>query len=283
MCGEDYRPNWIDTGTMCRDRSNTPEPTGLGTDRYPADTSIAGPLQHVDSCVDDDEDMDSRVDSGWEGEFSCENIPPAPPPQTTYSLHVYQLARAYHRTNSIVGRRTVTQHVNAAVRIWRSAGVLLTPIYHQMIGSTETTELLGANNSLDEGDGAAYRIRLQQSDEMSRLSRYKHHSRDLAVFFVNFPGDGKADPRRHQVYVNSDPPLTYGSNPVGRTVAHELGHVFLNIYAIARSARSRSRHPHRHSNFDSGLMSNPPGNTSIDEDEAEAACRWVRQNLTSRP
>jgi hypothetical protein len=230
MCSERCGPDWIDNGTMCRQRSPVPRPVGA----VALEQSI------------------SR--SG-----------------RTYVLHVFQFTRYSHGSAHVIsGDNPIHDHVEAAVRIWRAAGVNLRPIYYFRFDSARTTELLGTNNSLDEGPGSIGDERLQTSVEMPRLAQLKPNWWDLAVFFVDFPGESEADAERHQVYINCEPPVAGLADvpaQVGRTVAHELGHIFLQ------------RLGRWHSDFRSGLMQEPCDDVSITSGEAGEARRWVRDNL----
>jgi hypothetical protein len=166
----------------------------------------------------------------------------------------------------------IWRHVQAAVAIWRAVGINLSPIFHAVIDPGQTTILLGPNNMLDEGDGAIYRYRLQNSEEMQRLWDWRenrwHNGGDLAAFFVDID-ISKADPDRLQVYVCNDP--GFYSFPVpGRALAHELGHILM--IDVGRD----------HEDFRSGLMVPDDSRTEINDHEASIARAWVRRNLTAR-
>ena len=74
---------------------------------------------------------------------------------------------------------------------------------------------------------------------------------------VDIVGEAESDPERRQVYIDENPTVGVFNHPsiVGRTVAHELGHIFLSdlahdryiagerAYAYAQETRSAGRTP----------------------------------------
>ena len=252
-CSERCGPNWIDDGTMCRQRSPAPGPTGAEIrPAFALPSQIPHYLQLVGS-------------------------------RYRYRLNVYQFAtRVRARPDGtgtvIVGRSMIWRHVREAVRIWRATGVFLDPVFHAPIDSRQETALLEANNQLDyPAEGESDRERLSNSEEMDSLWRWRedrwHNGSELAVFFVDLSaGPSRADPERRQVYVDVDPGSASVFGPpefvVGRVVAHELGHIFLQaLPGRAHDLRSR-------------LMDPPHDSVAIDNVEAEVARTWVRTHLT---
>jgi len=120
---------------------------------------------------------------------------------------------------------TARAHVEAAVGIWRNAGVDFKPVYRN-IGGEDLKSILGDDKKLTVFYGEADRDSGEWQDRQ-RVQGLKPNKDSFAVVFARttFMGFGgtRADPERNQTYIDED----VQNAPPGRTVAHELGHLLL--------------------------------------------------------
>jgi hypothetical protein len=165
----------------------------------------------------------------------------------------------------------VTKNVDAAVAIWKKAGIILSPTI-KSLSKNETITLLGKDEeikmflSCDEGDFYPKDLEVRK-----RLSEIKPNQRGLAVFF------GKAqrtqsDPDLLQVYINYDP----NKGTPGLTVAHEIGHLFFGAGHVGGDARVSCSDPSTQFNrppvmITSPLMRSPQSSSNINYQDATIA------------
>lgn len=152
-------------------------------------------------------------------------------------------------------------HIKRAVEIWSKAGVTFEPKVEHIKGD-RIKELLGADSKLQSYAGEADRDEELGRSERSSLAKLKPNPKSLGVFILDSDWMSKADSDLFQVYINigSDPSQT----PVGRTVAHEIGHLLLGG-------------GHK---WKSGLMGDGAGffpSVDIDKDEAAKAMKRAAQ------
>ncbi|QHO72332.1 hypothetical protein ACH79_06525 [Bradyrhizobium sp. CCBAU 051011] len=122
---------------------------------------------------------------------------------------------------------TSRAHVEAAIGIWRDAGIDFQPVYRDFSDS-ETAQILGDDRLLTVFFGQSG-LELGEWQDRERVQNLKPKKESFAVVFARttFQGFGgtRTDPYRVQIYIDED--VLVPTAPVGRTVAHELGHLLL--------------------------------------------------------
>jgi hypothetical protein len=167
----------------------------------------------------------------------------------------------------------VNAHVKEAVAIWTRAGVHLQALVVRL-SAEQTKSMLGDSLSIDGYLGCGQRF---DGDFARReaLWRRKPNPSALGVFFVRSASGSQAEPEFLQAYISSNP----FNAPVGRTLAHEIGHLLLGdghtggqqrIKPCDRAAAEEAVHVKRHAPWTSGLMRDGGTSTSTDISGADA-------------
>lgn len=117
---------------------------------------------------------------------------------------------------------TADNHIAKAVEIWKAAGIVFVPKIEKIQGA-RVTALLGDDRKMQSFAGESDQEKEPGYTERRNLAKLKPSPKALAVFFVLSDWMSRADPNLFQVYVDGEPALT----PVGRTMAHEIGHLLL--------------------------------------------------------
>jgi len=122
--------------------------------------------------------------------------------------------------------------------------------------------------------------------EREQLFKLKSKPDMMAVFFVTTKGQSQAELEFMQVYMDNDP---MGS-PLGRTLAHELGHLLLGeghtggeqrLDPCDRAAAESAFQPKKEAPWTSGLMR--AGNKSTATDVSAADAATARKNALAMP
>jgi hypothetical protein len=166
-------------------------------------------------------------------------------------------------------RATARLHVEEAVRIWREVGVDFKPVYKDL-NDAETEVILGKHKRLTVFFGPDDKNAGEWQDR-ERVQKLKSNIRSFGVAFARttFEGFGgtKADLDRSQAYIDED----VMNAPIGRTVAHELGHLLLGEGHTGAKG----------SLFTSGLMR--LGTESDAKDISDADAKLARARAVSIP
>jgi hypothetical protein len=113
-------------------------------------------------------------------------------------------------------------HIKKAVEIWSTVGIVFKPKIERITGD-KVKQLLGDDRKLQSYFGDSDRESEPGWTERKALFKLRSDPKSMAVFFVNNTGSSRAEPEYFQAYVGSEPSTT----PVGRTMAHEIGHLLL--------------------------------------------------------
>ena len=114
------------------------------------------------------------------------------------------------------------EHCYEASKIWQKVGIHFSPI-PKHVGPKTTTNLIGITKKLSMPDSFSW-YEEPNYTYRRKLFRLKPHKYALGVFFVDMDMPATADGSGlFQVYICHD---LFGA-PIGRTLAHGLGHVLL--------------------------------------------------------
>ena len=165
-------------------------------------------------------------------------------------LHVYIIEGAPLAANA-------DAHIKRAVEIWSTAGIVFKPTIERITGE-KVKQLLGSDRKLQSYFGDTDREKEPGYTERKALFKLRPNPKSLAVFFVNNDLSSRAEPEYFQVYVGSEP----SQSPIGRTMAHEIGHLLLGPGHTGKPGVP----------WKSGLMENAGSiNDSVSIDESDAA------------
>jgi hypothetical protein len=145
--------------------------------------------------------------------------------------------------------------LNAAREIWSAAGIDLHIVLHDKFSESETQGFIGDDDQLDAVMGTIERFKYGSSAEEAAL-RNLWGPKGIAIHFIQGMGN-LSNPSLHQSYVSLGE-----DTPVGRTMAHEIGHLLLE----RENALSGDAHEY------GGLMAPfPSGSVEISEEMANKA------------
>jgi hypothetical protein len=175
------------------------------------------------------------------------------------------------------------EHFAAAAKIWAKASIILQKKRVRRLSKPESEKLLekGKKFSLDTYLGCPSRFEEPGYSEREQLYKLKSKPDGVAVFFVATSTQSQAEREFLQVYMDHDP---IGSS-LGRTLAHELGHLLLGeghtggeqrVGPCDRSAADLAVQPKRKAPWTSGLML--PANNSDATDISSADAETARKN-----
>jgi hypothetical protein len=175
------------------------------------------------------------------------------------------------------------KHFSAAAEIWAKAGIVLQKKRTRRLSKAESEKLLaqGKELVLDTYRGCPSRFEGPGYSEREQLFKLKSKPDAVAVFFVATRTQSQAEREFLQVYMDNNP---MGA-PLGRTLAHELGHLFLGeghtggeqrTGPCDRFAAGLTIQPKRPAPWTSGLMRE--GNASNATDISAADAATARQN-----
>jgi hypothetical protein len=165
----------------------------------------------------------------------------------------------------------VTKSVDAAIAIWKKAGIILSPTI-KSLSKNETIALLDKDEEIPMFLSCDYRyVNQEDLKTRKRLSELKPNPRGLAVFFGKAQ-QTQSDPDLLQVYIDYDP---HKDTP-GLTVAHEIGHLFFGAGHVGENVREFCSDPstqfsRRPGIITSGLMESQQSSTNITYRDAIAA------------
>lgn len=175
------------------------------------------------------------------------------------------------------------EHFAAAAKIWAKAGIILQKKRVRRLSKVESEKLLekGKKLALDTYLGCPARFEEPGYSEREQLYKLKSKLDGVAVFFVTTTTQSQVEREFLQVYMDNDP---RGAS-LGRTLAHELGHLLLGeghtggdqrIGPCDRSAADMTIQPKRKAPWTSGLMRG--GNESDATDISSADAETARKN-----
>lgn len=191
---------------------------------------------------------------------------PADPPHVGVPLHVYVMPEAPLAP-------TANSHVKSAVEIWEQAGIHLQPKTKRLT-LLEAEPLIGKDLTVQHYLGCPQRFD-SGFEEREALARYKPSVNALAIFFVKTTAFAWAEIEFTQAYMAND----LASANVGRTLAHEIGHLLLGdghtggeqqIGRCDRFKASMTVQPKRAAPWTSGLMKGGEASASVDISAVDA-------------
>ncbi|QBE65772.1 hypothetical protein [Pseudoduganella lutea] len=165
------------------------------------------------------------------------------------------------------------EHIQAAEKIWLSAGIKLV-MNIRKFNSLETENILGKKKTIETHLGCVQRFDEPGYAQRKKLMTLKKTPETIGIFFAKNLTQSQAEKEFNQVYMSK----TLGSKDIGRTLAHEIGHLLLgeghpNGKAPARPCTIPEIIEKVSVKWTSGLME--PGDisnsTSISEDDSKIA------------
>jgi hypothetical protein len=172
----------------------------------------------------------------------------------------------------------IDRQFTAAAEIWAKAGVMLKRASSRQLSKAESEKLLakGKPGKLDTYLGCSQRFDEPGFSERQQLVKLKSRANALGVFVVKTDTQSQAEREFTQVYLDNDPTPAV----VGRTLAHEIGHILLgeghtggerrvgpcDSVAAASPVQNKERAP-----WTSGLMLNDSRATDITSEDAAVA------------
>jgi hypothetical protein len=197
---------------------------------------------------------------------------PADPKHVGLPLQVYVVPSAPLEN-------AVNAHMKAAVAIWAEAGVHLQPKITRL-SKAQAETLLGSDLTIRGYLGCIQRFSAGY-ERREALAHQKPKPDALAVFFVKSSGQSQAEPEFVQAYIAED---VMGA-PLGRTVAHEIGHLLLGYGHTGgeqrttpcdRAASEQTIEPKRPAPWTSGLMRDGSSSNGVDISERDASTARLR-------
>ena len=197
------------------------------------------------------------------------------PKAVTVPLYVYVFHRAPLAND-------FDKQVAAAVEIWEKAGIVLEPKVTKM-NEEQTKKLLGDKLTIVTYLGCVTRFNEPGFAQRTALNKLKPNTNSLAIFFGKSDGQPMAEREFMQAYMAEKFPA---DSSLGRTVAHEIGHLLLGNGHTGGQARVT---PCTEPTIDvkkdvpwtSGLMRD--GTKSDDSTISEADAETARKNAKKLP
>jgi hypothetical protein len=174
----------------------------------------------------------------------------------------------------------IDAQLTAAAAIWEKAGVVLKPAPVKRLSKADSTKHLakGSAAKLDTYMGCIQRFDEPGFAERKELLKLKSRPGAVGIFVVKTVTQSQAEREFTQIYLDNDPTLT----AVGRTLAHELGHLLLGEGHTGgerrpgpcdATAAAMTVQPKEPAPWTSGLMRNASTATDISAQDAVTARR----------